>query len=554
MPRYKLTQKWKNDKEQQRRWELPPGSHVWCYLRHSPGDNQTIDSQKSGMLQWCEQNGWIVDRMFIDEAVEGSREDREQFQEMMSLSRQDVRLVDGIAVWSFSRFARDQLDSQFYKAELRKRGYVIVSKIDDVPSGEMAPIYEAFIDWKNQRFLEDLSADVKRGLNFTVEQGYWPGGVAPRGYRTEKEVFGRKRNGEARYGLRLVKDESLAERVALAWQMKLRDNASYEQIHQATRIYSNHQHYSTFFSNLMYAGVFVYHGKRYPADWESGHFFCEPYVSLDDFMRVQVNRQQREFTTTSPRVLASHFLLSGLVTCGHCLQGGQKVTVTARVDKRRPDTSWYVCGVKLRQRGQDCTLPRVPCWLLEEAIVDSLISHALTPEYVMREVTEAQRQLDERRPHLDAEIAHAEQEAAEQEAAVRQLLKLIQKQGLSPVLEDEYERANKQHAHRVAQINALRNEAKQMQPLISSDADVQRYVRDIRSVLLTGETHARQELLRRFVRGITLYADHAELEYTFRLPTLVPLGGFGGVDSPTQSAPTAARTPVYGFGGHRSVH
>jgi hypothetical protein len=64
----------------------------------------------------------------------------------------------------------------------------------------------------------------------------------------------------------------------------------------------------------------------------------------------------------------------------------------------------------------------------------------------MREVSEAQRQLDERRPHLDKEIARAEQEAAEQEVAVRQLLKLIQKQGLSPFLEVEHERTNKQQA------------------------------------------------------------------------------------------------------------
>jgi hypothetical protein len=68
----------------------------------------------------------------------------------------------------------------------------------------------------------------------------------------------------------------------------------------------------------------------------------------------------------------------------------------------------------------------VPCWLLEEVVVDALISHALTPECVMREVAETQRLLDERRPHLDKEIARAEQAASEREVAVRQLLKLIQ--------------------------------------------------------------------------------------------------------------------------------
>src|SRR5579862_9616204 len=181
MPRYEQTQRRKLYHATQRRWELPAGSHVWCYLRHSPGDNQTIDSQRAGMQDWCAEMGWIVDRLFIDEAMEGSREDREQFQLMLSLARQEPRPVDGIAVWAFSRFTRNQLDAQFYKADLRKRGYVIVSKIDDIPNNEMAPIYEAFIDWKNQRFLDDLSADVRRGQHFIVERGTGRVGFRKRG-------------------------------------------------------------------------------------------------------------------------------------------------------------------------------------------------------------------------------------------------------------------------------------------------------------------------------------------------------------------------------------
>ena len=165
MTSYATLQRRKAEREHSRRWELTPGARVWCYLRHSPGDNQTIDSQVQGMQEWCDENSWIIDRMWIDEGIEGSREDREQFQQMIALARQDIKHVDGIAVWSFSRFARSQLDAQFYKADLRIRGYVIVSKIDDIPGNEMAPIYEAFIDWKNQRFLEDLSNDVRRGLS-----------------------------------------------------------------------------------------------------------------------------------------------------------------------------------------------------------------------------------------------------------------------------------------------------------------------------------------------------------------------------------------------------
>jgi site-specific DNA recombinase len=555
MPRYNDSQRKRAQSHLERRWELPPGSHVWVYLRHSPGDNQTIDSQKSAMQVWCDEQGWIIDGWFIDEAVEGSREDRAQFQKMIFLARQDVKHVDGIALWSFSRFARSQLDAQFYKADLRKRGYVIVSKIDDIPNNEMAPVIEAFIDWKNQRFLEDLSADVRRGLEFIVDLGYWPGGVPPVGYvANDPVVIGRKRNGEPRIAHRLMKDPALAERVALAWQMKLDGNASYEQIDAATHLYSSRQHYSHFFSNLLYAGIFVYHGDRYPKNWEEGAVFCEPYVSLEDFLRVQANRVQRSFTVTSPRILSSDFLLSGLVVCGHCLEKGKRVTVTARVDKRRPDTSWYVCGVKLRQRGSDCDLPRVSCWLLEESIIDALLTTALTPEYLMQEIKEAQRLLDERRPQLETEIVCLERDVNEKEKGVRELLRLIQKTGMSPLLENEYQRANNEWLSASGRLAAMRKEFNEESAIHISEAEVREYVQDIRETLKSGEIHTRQALLRRFVRSITLYPDHAVLEYTYGLPTQTPFGHFGGVDSPSYGVPTVTRTPVYGSGGRRSIH
>lgn len=65
------------------------------------------------MLESCASNVWQIERISVDEAVEGSRDDRAQFQEMMPQACQGTRAVDGIVLWSFSRFARDQLDARF---------------------------------------------------------------------------------------------------------------------------------------------------------------------------------------------------------------------------------------------------------------------------------------------------------------------------------------------------------------------------------------------------------------------------------------------------------
>ncbi len=343
MPRHKQAQ----GMFDAQRWELPAGSHVWVYLRHSPGDNQTIESQMMGVEHWCVEEQWTIDRTFIDEAQQGSKEQREQFQEMMALSRKQPRLVDGIVIWSFSRFARNQLDSQFYKADLPKRGFVVASKIDDIPSNEIAPIIEAVVDWKNQRFLEDLSADVKRGHAYLAERGFTPMGQPPVGYRYERVEIGRKRNGEMRYGNHLIKDESVSERVALAWKMKLDSNAGYLQIQRATGLYAQFASFEKFFDNLIYAGIFVFQGKRYPLNWEESARFCEPYVSLEEFERVQRHRSFRTIQHVSPRSLASSFLLTGVLRCGLCAEQGRDAKVTGQENGIKSPYLYYRCSTRI---------------------------------------------------------------------------------------------------------------------------------------------------------------------------------------------------------------
>ena len=75
----------------------------------------------------------------------------------------------GLVIWKYSRFSRDVDDSAFYRADLRRMGYLIHSLNDNIPEGPEGRFFEAAIDWMNQRFLEDLSTDVKRGLHHLVQ-------------------------------------------------------------------------------------------------------------------------------------------------------------------------------------------------------------------------------------------------------------------------------------------------------------------------------------------------------------------------------------------------
>ncbi len=43
---------------------LPPGAPVWLALRHSPSDNQTLESQESAAQRLAREKQWALKRVF----------------------------------------------------------------------------------------------------------------------------------------------------------------------------------------------------------------------------------------------------------------------------------------------------------------------------------------------------------------------------------------------------------------------------------------------------------------------------------------------------------
>src|SRR5262245_59706395 len=179
--------------------------------------------------------------------------------------------------------------------------------------------------------------------------------------------------------------------IASAWAC---GNASLQEIHEATRLYSKREHYSGFFANLLYAGIFVYHGKRFPAAWEAGERFCEPYITLDEYVRVQVQRQARTREAISPRRLASPHLLTGLLRCGLCDARGEDVPMNGHQQNPRfPNTRCYRCAHKMHGRAASCAMPKTPTWVVEEAVCNDLLERVLTVEYMSASIKAAEEAL-----------------------------------------------------------------------------------------------------------------------------------------------------------------
>ena len=359
--------------------ELGAGARVFVYARDSGGTGQvkSVTDQRVELAAYAAQRGWVIVRWFLDEATSaGDIENRVAFQELIMACRQQPPPVAGVLVWSLSRFGRDELDSQFYRLELRRNGVDVVSATDQVPGGTFAPVFEAFIDWKNRAFLDEMSREVRRGLRANVAAGYAPGGTPPTGYRAERIEAGLKRDGQPRLVAKWVVDEEKAEKVKQAFAM-CAAGYSYEEIHAATDLLRSKPSYWSMFRNRTYLGILKFGAEEFPGALPA-------LVDAATFEAVQARMTHRQEAAGKARRRGSEYLLSGLLVCGRC--GAAMVGGRNGQREERGIACWrhYRCGGQQRLGAASCDAPYVAADEVERVVVNTVLDLVLTPENFQR--------------------------------------------------------------------------------------------------------------------------------------------------------------------------
>ncbi len=474
---------------------FPPGAHVAAYLRDSGGEEQelSVTQQEQAIRDWCSQHGLILTRVFKDEAAPGSSVvGRAAFQELMTYFRGGAK-ESGLIIWKYSRFARDVDDAQFYKADLRRRGYVIHSLNDNIPNGPEGRFFEAAIDWMNARFLEDLSTDVKRGLRHIVEQYGCVPGTPPRGFKREPVAIGLRRDGTPHIAHKWVPDPEIAPLIRRAFEMRAA-GATMKQIHAELHLYNSLNSYTTFFRNKLYTGVLEYGGKTYEN-------YCDPIVDKTTFERVQeiMRQHARRVSSLHPRRQNSSFLLSGLLYCAKC-----GAPMSGHKSKQRNGTYYrrYECTRSARHAG--CDAKRIPAKRLEDAVIAEVMEYILDPETVRAAVELAKKNRDERRHEMQALRKSLKKQLAALRRQIHNLVNAIAKSGHSRALLEKLQRMETEEGEIMARLQTLQTA---FPPIPSADlTDFERlgeFSRRLRERLPQADTIAKRNILRGFVHKIT---------------------------------------------------
>ena len=156
----------------------------------SYGDSVSIETQRTILRRFAEENNLHVVGEYIDDGWSGTNFDRPNFQRMMK----DVEAgkVNCIASKDLSRFGREHIMMDYYlEFVFPEKGirYIAVSDNEDTEKGlsDFVPFKNLFNEW----FAKDTSRKVKNSLHAKFLAGERPFAYAPLGYKRDPDVKNR---------------------------------------------------------------------------------------------------------------------------------------------------------------------------------------------------------------------------------------------------------------------------------------------------------------------------------------------------------------------------
>lgn len=286
-----------------------------AYIRVSTDDQTELspDAQLRTIMDAAKQDGFIIPQEFVFEEERGisgrKAENRPQFQRMIATAKsQSPAPFSRLYVWKFSRFARNQEESTFYKGILRKKcGVEVKSVSEPIADGMFGRLIETIIEWFDEYYSYNLSGEVIRGMTEkALRHGYQS--VPPTGYNAvgggKPYVIDPERMPMVEYIFRSYHDGLDMTKIARSCNAngwKTRRGRPFER-RTILRI----------LQNKFYIGTVEWNGYSFQGSHEISPLIRDVYEDVQA-------RMQREYKPLRRREVSSckHWL-SGTLRCGYC--------------------------------------------------------------------------------------------------------------------------------------------------------------------------------------------------------------------------------------------
>jgi DNA invertase Pin-like site-specific DNA recombinase len=184
-----------------------------AYIRVSTDDQAELspDSQQEEIRKYAQRENLVLlqDHIYVDAGISGKKADRRPaFLQMIAQAKEPECPFSVILVWKFSRFARNQEESIFYKSVLRSKCSVdVVSITEPLIGGPFGSLIERIIEWMDEFYSIRLSQEVKRSMTVNARRGKLQA-TPSFGYRAENGILV-PREDEAEY-VRMIFDQFIS--------------------------------------------------------------------------------------------------------------------------------------------------------------------------------------------------------------------------------------------------------------------------------------------------------------------------------------------------------
>lgn len=354
--------------------------NVVAYCRFS-SDNQrseSIDAQIRAIKDYCRKNRYVLTHIYRDEALSGTSDKRDQFQQMIEDSKDG--LFNAVIVHKLDRFARNRYDSAIYKKKLKDNGVVVLSVLENLDDTPESIILESVLEGMNEYYSKNLAREVRKGLNENAIKCIHNGGIPPLGYNVTDDQHYSINEKEAaavrlifkmyseNYGYRLIADK-LNE---LGFKTKLGRNFSVSSLHDII-------------ANEKYRGVYVWNKRK--SKKTGNHIYKNddeivkveggmPRIIDDDlFFKCQSIKAKK----IKPRRHSKHeYLLTGKVFCGKC--GFAYCGSSSYRNKNNTMTYNYCC--MNRKNNKQCDNKAINADKLEFAVLEAIKDNLLNDEAI----------------------------------------------------------------------------------------------------------------------------------------------------------------------------
>ncbi len=369
---------------------------IYCRKSSEAEDRQvlSIDAQHDEMQRLAAHLGLEVAAV-LTESMSAKAPGRPVFSKMVERIKRGE--AEGILCWKPDRLARNPIDGGTILWTMETHGLVIVTPAQTFreDSDNKLLLYIEF--GMAEKYVKDLSKNVKRGNRAKLERGGWPS-KAPPGYLND------------RLAKTVYLDPDRSSRIRQAWELLLTGRHS---VPEVRRIMTDTWGYRTrrgfpialtslyaLFRNPFYTGVM----ERKEGSFPGTH---PPLISEGEFWQAQkiLGRRGR------PRPKRYGFPYTGLIRCGEC---GCSITAENKTNRYGYRYVYYHCT-----RKRPCRQPSVEARALERMMVAQLARLAMPPRILnwvharlFGAIHERQgRSLDEKRA-LEATLAANEKQLA----------------------------------------------------------------------------------------------------------------------------------------------